>query len=507
MKLFSVKKEHRVYTESTFGHNFILAPTQVGKTTNWVNPQLEAWMKSPEKPHIIVTDPKAEIFSKMALLAMGQGYDVKVFNLKDPNYSHKYNLLEDAYDEYWINFSQIRHLLDFDRILKSAKPLAEYYQQLDDLDIYLDLSKVKNKIDLIGEALIKDNEGGVDHQPYFKEAPRMLVKASITYLLEISILKGTKDKFNLQALNAFLSSDAFNVVKEETNFYSKVVKVLPNDHLIRQYYKKEDLKNLGSFLITANEQISNFSYSIGALTSSSDFNYLNFTQDIQPTILFVLIPTIDTHLFDVTKLLIEQLTDNIIREADKLPNRRLPRRVEFMLEELGQLPKINKIANYLSEGLSRNFRYSMVLQSRSQLLNTYGDHITNVIISNCHNKIFFQNNEREEQDWISKQFNQTTKMEKSTTGKDIAEINPYWHEQDVDLVTSFQVGKLERGEALILTRTSPLEARFIRDEELSPSIKHRQINEQQFFSTIGHQTTIINPKNLIFKDAIRKPWD
>lgn len=506
MKLFEVKKENRVYTETTFGHNLILAPTQVGKTTNWVLPQMEAWIKSPEKPHIIVTDPKGELFSKTAKLALGEGYDVKVFNLKEPSYSHKYNLLEDVYDEYMIEFNKIKHLLNFDEIKNSDKPIVEYYRQLESLNIYLDLSKVKSKIDMIGTALIKENEGGVDSQPYFRDAPRMIVKAAISYLLELSVLRDNKNKFNLQSLKAFMASEAFKIKGEETIFFKKVVSDLPNHHLIKIFLQSEDIRNLGGFLITANDQLSKFTYSIGQITSSSDFNIENFVQDIEPTILYVLIPTTDEELFDVAKLLIEQLTDNIIRKADERPDRKLPRRVEVMLEEMGNLPTIGKIKTYLSEGLSRNFRYSMIIQSRTQLLDKYGENIAEIILSNSHNKIFFQNQSREEQDWISKQFNETTRMDKSTTGKDLSGINPYWHEQDVDLVTSFQVGKLEKGEALIITRTSPLEARFIRDEVLSPTINTRQINDKDFFELIDYRQNNINLSDLIYQDAIAKPW-
>lgn len=506
MSLIKIKKEHRVYTENTYGHNLILAPTQVGKTSNWVIPQIELWLRSPEKPNIIVTDPKSEVFSKLATVALSEGYDVKVFNLKNPSLSHHYNFLEDIYDSYMEQYLPIKNQLDFNKILSSNQPVIEYNNQLKEKGIYLDLSTVMKKINLIGDALIEEYKSGSEGNEYFKNAPRMLVKAAITYLLELSILRDSKSRFNLQSVNVFLSSEAFQITGDSTTFYDNVVKNLPSDHLVRTYYKGEDLRNLGPFLIEANKQLSRFTYNIGQLTANSDFSAQNFCQSIDPTILFVLIPTTESDSFDIAKLLVEQLTDNIIRYADRLAERKLPRRLEVVLEEMGNLPAIDKIGTYLSEGLSRNFRYSMIIQTRNQLLDKYGEYVSSIILSNTHNKIFFQNADRDEQDWISKQFNETIKMDKSTTGKQLSQINPYWHEEKDDLVNSFQVGLLDKGEALILTRNGPIESNFIHESILSPTVYQRQITDQQFFDTIRYKNATLPINQIAYLDAIKQPW-
>ena len=60
----------------------------------------------------------------------------------------------------------------------------------------------------------------------------------------------------------------------------------------------------------------------------------------------------------------------------------LPRNVYFILDEFGNMPKIDKFDKMITVGRSRKIWFNMVVQSYAQLDNVYGQTISNIIKSN-----------------------------------------------------------------------------------------------------------------------------
>ena len=61
----------------------------------------------------------------------------------------------------------------------------------------------------------------------------------------------------------------------------------------------------------------------------------------------------------------------------------LKRRAYFILDEFGNLPKMENIEGMVTVGRSRGIRYLFVLQSFSQLNAKYGRDIGDIIKTNC----------------------------------------------------------------------------------------------------------------------------
>lgn len=61
----------------------------------------------------------------------------------------------------------------------------------------------------------------------------------------------------------------------------------------------------------------------------------------------------------------------------------LKRRAYFILDEFGNLPKMENIEGMVTVGRSRGIRYLFVLQSFSQLNAKYGKDIGDIIKTNC----------------------------------------------------------------------------------------------------------------------------
>lgn len=110
-----------------------------------------------------------------------------------------------------------------------------------------------------------------------------------------------------------------------------------------------------------------------------------------PMAIFVILP-IDTHAYDLLAgFIVNQLAQQFFRVARRSPNRCLPVRVNFVLEEFGTIGKtVGLIKELVTAGRSYGIRIHIILQSYSQLVFLYGDAVANTIASNCGTTIFYR---------------------------------------------------------------------------------------------------------------------
>jgi hypothetical protein len=89
---------------------------------------------------------------------------------------------------------------------------------------------------------------------------------------------------------------------------------------------------------------------------------------------------------------IKQAYEILISEAQKEKNRQLPIRVNFVLDEFCNIPKIPDMPSMISAARSRNMRFYLVAQSLHQLRGRYGED-ADTIKGNCDNWVFLTSKE------------------------------------------------------------------------------------------------------------------
>ncbi len=67
----------------------------------------------------------------------------------------------------------------------------------------------------------------------------------------------------------------------------------------------------------------------------------------------------------------------------------------YIMDEFGNMPKIDKFGQMITVGRSRKIWFSMVVQSFVQLTNVYGKEIADIVIGNCGVKMFIGSNDTE----------------------------------------------------------------------------------------------------------------
>ena len=81
-------------------HALVLGTTGTGKTQLLANPTIRILSHSGQKPSLVMTDPKGELYEDNAEMLRREGYKVVVLNLNDPYASSMWNPMEIAYNTY-----------------------------------------------------------------------------------------------------------------------------------------------------------------------------------------------------------------------------------------------------------------------------------------------------------------------------------------------------------------------------------------------------------------------
>ncbi|MBO5517860.1 MAG: type IV secretory system conjugative DNA transfer family protein, partial [Firmicutes bacterium] len=250
-------------------------------------------------------------------------------------------------------------------------------------ELYEDLS------DLIGGLIPIQNE----KDPLWERGARSIVMATALAMLEDSEnpdLGMTKEKFNLFNINKALGNSDNNY--EQLKRYFEGRSKLSQAYQLSRQVMTAPEATLGSYMSITFDKMSIFNdRGLCGLTSATDIHAERFA--FEPTALFLKIPDEkDTRHF-LASLFILSTYKALIKVATSLPGQTLPRNVYYIMDEFGNMPKIDKFGQMITVGRSRKIWFSMVVQSFVQLTNVYGKEIADIVIGNCGVKMFIGSND------------------------------------------------------------------------------------------------------------------
>ena len=263
---------------------------------------------------------------------------------------------------------------------------------------YDDVSVTKQKLydemyedlnDLISVICPIENE----KDPVWEKGARSIIMSTCLAMLEDSEderLNMTKDKFNFFNINKALtnSEDEFAALKEYFEGRSKLSQAYT---LSRQVMSAADT-TLSSYMSITFDKLNMFNdRGLCGLTSATDVQAEKFAD--QPTALFMKIPDEKDTRHGLAAVFILCMYKALIKVASAREDLSLPRNVYFILDEFGNMPKIEKFDKMITVGRSRKIWFNMVVQSYSQLNNVYGEKVADIVKSNCGMKMFIGSND------------------------------------------------------------------------------------------------------------------
>ncbi len=396
-------------------HGIIIGATGSGKTTTFVNPVVQILGRAKAGSSMICTDPKGELFQLHSKLLTEHGYKCMVLDLRDPYSSFRWNPLGSIYDTYqeYVNKGEniLEHLDSIDDYPELK--LVHDRERFSDGEVWYEWEgeAYAVRIDLINKARIEkqklfdecyedlndlisvicpiENE----KDPVWEKGARSIIMATALAMLEDSEdprLEMTKDKFCFYNINKAISNseDEFAALKDYFEGRSKLSKAVG---LSRQVLSAAD-QTLSSYMSIAFDKLSMFNdEGLCALTSATDIKPEEFAD--RPTALFLKIPDEKDTRHALAAVFILCIYKALIKVASAREDLSLPRNVFFLLDEFGNMPKIDKFDKMITVGRSRKIWFEMIVQSFAQLKNVYGETVADIVKGNCGIKLFIGSND------------------------------------------------------------------------------------------------------------------
>ena len=451
-------------------HALVIGATGSGKTTTFINPMIQCLAATNCGSSMIMTDPKGELFDLHSGFLKKRGYNVLVLDLRDTYSSSRWNPLEpiwDAYQEYRrggtgmkMHLDSMDDYPDLRRLDGDAEPGAPWVEW--NGCAYADPSHCKDDISVGQQKIydemyedLQDLVGGLvpitnEKDQMWERGARSLVTAVCLAMLEDSedpALGMTKEKFNLFNVNKALgnSDNNYQALKDYFEGRSPLSQAY---QLSRQVLSAPE-NTMSSYMSVTLDKLTIFNdRGLCGLTSATDIKADMLANS--PTAIFLKIPDEKDTRHALASLFILSTYKALIKIATPLPGQTLPRNVYFIMDEFGNMPKIDKFGQMITVGRSRKIWFSMVVQSFAQLTNVYGKEISDIVIGNCGVKMFIGSNDTDTCEMFSKMCGNMTVKTTSTSsnlGSTAGDINVSSQTQVRPLIYPSELQRLNNQES------------------------------------------------------------
>ena len=406
-------------------HTLIIGTTGSGKTSLVIEPTLRILPKTAEKPCLVITDPKGELYNKHSVQIKEAGYRIMVLDLRNPYASTRWNPLANAYDM----FHRAQKLEREVRVHKSGKPIDFKLKTIPNSvygsvwfefngiaypnEQYIRSDLIAKKQELIDNAENELREVASNVMPVGKGENSSWERGAQDFLFSI-MLAMLEDSLDPE----------LGMTREKFNFYNVTKIAFTRDPdgnnqfgTLKKYFQGRDVlsKAAGMASTVINNAETTARGYMGVLqgrlstfqdagicyaTSYSDMVFDDFID--KPTAFFIKVPDEKESRHCIATICISQLYKKLIETASKYPSLSLPRPVYFILDEFANLPKIEKMDSMITVARSRRIFFELAVQSYSQLDDKYGKEAANTIRGNCNIQIFIGTEDQTTKDEFSK---------------------------------------------------------------------------------------------------------
>ncbi|MFP7474488.1 type IV secretory system conjugative DNA transfer family protein [Niallia taxi] len=209
------------------------------------------------------------------------------------------------------------------------------------------------------------------------------------------------------------------------------------------YQKKENCEHLPELKreVTINERVNTF---------PEVKRKLSMKYSDKPTAVFMIIPDYDSSNHTLASIFTKQLYTNLAMNCADTKGKKCFTRVQFLMDEFGNMPPIDDMDQVLTVCLGRNILFNIVLQSYTQLKRKYGE-AADTIKENCQNHIYIMSTNEETIEELSKKAGHTTLINQSSNESHLEIDNKITKSADQQRIITFdRLSQLIEGETLVI---------------------------------------------------------
>lgn len=362
---------------------------------------------------MVITDPKAELLRKTGGLLEKKGYEVRVFDLINPDTSFCYNPFEYVHDD-----KDVLRLIS--NLIQNTTP-----------------------------------KGSQSSDPFWEKSETALLQALMLYLLH----EAPPEEQNFAMIMEMLGSAQ---VKEEDEDYESPLDILfdrlemrdPDSIAVKQYhiYKQAAGKTAKSILISVGVRLAAFNLpQIAKMTNTDELDLSSMGE--RKVALFCCIPDADTSLNYLVGMIYSQLFQTLYYMADRVHGGALPVPVNCIMDEFPNVSLPNEFEKILATCRSRSIYCSIIIQNMSQLKALFKDSWES-LVGNCDEFLYLGGNEKETHKYVSELLGKET-IDTNTYGQTKGKSGSYstnFQQSGRELLQPDEVRMLDNQNALLFIR-------------------------------------------------------
>lgn len=361
----------------------------------------------------VITDPKAELLRKTGRFLEKEGYEVRVFDLLNPDSSFGYNPFGYVHDD-----KDVLRLIS--NLIRNTTP-----------------------------------KGANGADPFWEKSETALLQALVLYLLH----EAPPEEQNFSMVMEMLGAAE---VHEDDDSYQSPLDVLfdrleerkPDSIAVKQYriYKQAAGKTAKSILVSVGVRLAAFNLpQIAKLTCADELDLASIGK--RKVALFCCIPDADTSLNYLVGMIYSQLFQTLYYVADRECGGRLPVHVHCIMDEFPNIALPDDFDKILATMRSREISVSIMIQNMAQLKALFKDSWES-LVGNCDSLLYLGGNEKETYKYISELLGKET-LNTDTYSQSKGRNGSYSvnHQQTGrDLMTPDEVRLLSNDKALLFVR-------------------------------------------------------
>lgn len=398
------RNKNNIFIDDSPVNNLIIGTTRSGKGETFVFPAIDIYSRShsediKQRPSLVVNDPKGELAAASYETLKERGYDIQVLNLTEPERGMGYNPLT---------------------------LVVEAYKKGD-------FAKAQMLCNTLTHSLYHDPNA---KDPFWSESAKSLVNAIILAITKDCIELGEEEKITMYTVANFLSRYGSEFTDEDSEDCSldRFFQARESHDIAKMQYATSSFSKgntRASIFAVAMSKLNIFTFEpLARMTSKSTLNldrigfYKEFEEeeDKKPVAIFMVTPDYDSSNHVLASIFVRQIYYVLAQKASISKGQKCEREVIFLLDEFGNMPPIEGMANIITVCLGRGIRFNLIVQAYAQLKKLYGED-DKTIIGNCGNQIYILTNDINTADQFSKLIGNKTIMMSSRSGQGAFALN------------------------------------------------------------------------------------
>ena len=413
-------KMRTIFSPETI-HTLVIGTTGSGKTSSYIIPSIKALALTTEatRPSFLFTDPKGELYEKTAWYLKEHGYKILSLDFRHPERSLRWNPLMYA----WTKMCDAQGVLD--RItMQMKRGMPTYRLNGRDYDGDAIDSAARAEIQRLEDEAYEEIINIVaalcpitsSKDPIWDEGAKGLIQGVVMAMLEDGMSPDdvgmTAEKFNFYNLHQ-ICTHAGAGYKDLIGYFQyrdKKSRAVSSAEIVLVAPPQQQ----GSYMSSVQQKLQMFNdRGICNMTSASEIDVKEM--DEQPTAIYLMLPDEKEGRHPLGSLFISQCYKKLVEKAVENGGS-LKRKVFFMMDEYGNMPKIDGVQSMYTVGRSRGIIQIPVIQSYSQIIDKYGQETARTIFGNCNIEVFIGSKDNETCKQFSEKLGNYTVLSASVSG-------------------------------------------------------------------------------------------